>query len=242
MMSPPAAANTIVAWLSAGGRSEQEAPEERGYHGRPMRLPLLFAVLLLICGTATACATGLSGAAVGAPPPKTPGTPIGVNLLPNTSFTAGTAPWLSNEAANLSVASLPVPSPVLMLEPTTPGGVFSAKVVVTTTPSESEKYSFEGLVKGSPDLVGTPVQVILGALEMTSPTTGQMVTMAQKSPRLGRHWRHFSVTGLVPNGGASNVTAIVAVQSRSKHSWLALDSVDAELLRTKPTRPQHSRS
>jgi hypothetical protein len=207
-----------------------------------MRLGLLCAVLLLVCGTATACATGLSGAAVGAPPPPAPKTPVGVNLLPNSSFTAGTAPWESNEAASLFVTSALAPSTALLLRPTAPGGVFSAKAVVTTTPSEGQKYSFEVWMKGSPDLVGVSAQVGLGALEMTTPTSGQMVAVAQKSGPLARGWRHFSVQGAVPFAGATNVTAIIAVQSKSKHSWLALSGAAAKLLPAKPTRPRHGHS
>jgi hypothetical protein len=210
-----------------------------------MRLGLLCLVLLLVCSTATACATGLSGAAVAAPPPPPPQTPVGVNLIPNGDFTAGTAPWVSNEAADLFVTSMLVPSSVLVMEPTTPGSTFSAKTVVTTTPSKGQKYSFEASMKGSPDLVGAPVQIELDALETTIPTTGpptsQTVAMAQESRRLGHQWRHFSIRGVVPTEGATNVTAIVTVQPRSKHSSLALNDVSAELL-PKPAPPRHSGS
>jgi hypothetical protein len=203
-------------------------------------------VLLVVCGTATACATGLSGAAVVAPPPPAATTPVGVNLLPNAGFTAGTTPWVSNEAANLYVTNALIPSTALVLQPTTPGSTFSAKAVVTTTPSKGEKYSFEAWMKGSPDLVGAQVQIELDAEATTTPTTGpptaQMVTMAQEFRQLGRHWRHFSVTGVVPFAGATNVTAIVAVQSRSKYSRLALNGVSAERLPAKPPRPRHGRS
>jgi hypothetical protein len=215
------------------------------YHAGPMRLGLLCVVLSLVCGTATACATGLSGAAVGAPSPPAPGTPVGVNLLPNGSFTAGTDPWLSNEAANLYVTTALFPSTVLVLQPTAPGSPFSAKAVVTTTPSKGQKYRFEAWMKGSPDLVGTPVQIELDVVETTTPTTGppttQSVVMAQEFRPLGRDWRHFSLTGVVPSAGASNVTAIVAIQSRSKYSRLALNDVAAELL-PKPSQPRHGGS
>lgn len=218
--------------------------EDRRYHADPVRLGLLCVVLLLVCGTATACATGLSGAAVGAaqPPSRAPTTPVGVNLLPNGSFTAGPAPWLSNEAADLAVTRTLAPSTALLLLPTTPGSVFSAKAVVTTTPSTGQKYSFVGWMKGSPDLVGARVQIVLGALQMTGVATGVMVTMAQKYQPLRRHWRHFAIRGVVPNVGATNVTAIVAVQSRSKHSWLALSGVTAKLLPSAAKRTGHGRS
>jgi hypothetical protein len=198
-----------------------------------MRLGLLCIVLSLVGGTTTACATGLSGAAVGAPPSKAPPPPIGTNLLLNGDFTSGTSPWVSNEAAHLLVTNRRrwVRSAALLLRPATPGSYFSAKAVVLTAPSKNQRYSFEAWVQGSPDLVGAPVQVELGALQMTGPATGQMVTVAQKYRPLGRHWRHFSVQGVVPFEGAVNLTAIVAVQSRSKHSWLALQDVAVTQLR-----------
>jgi hypothetical protein len=209
-----------------------------------MRLGLLVAMLLLVCGTTTACATGLSGAAVGAASPPTPSTPVGVNLLPNGSFAAGTAPWVSNVAANLFVTRTLFPSTALLLRPAAPGSYFSAEAVVPTTPSAGQKYSFEGWMKGSPDLVGKQVLVELGAVMTPGPTTGKLVAMAVKRRPLRLRWRHFSVQGEVPIDGAANVIAIVGVQSVSKYSWLAVDGVAAGLLSpvTKPARPRHGQS
>lgn len=209
-----------------------------------MRLGLLCVVLSLVCGTATACATGLSGAAVVAPSPPEPGTPVGVNLLPNGSFAAGTAPWVSNFAANLFVTRTPFPSTALLLRPAVPGSYFSAKAVVPTTPFAGQEYSFEGWMKGSPDLVGKQVLIELGAVINPGPVTGRLLALAVKRPPLGRRWRHFSVRGKVPIGRVADVVAIVGAQSVSKYSWLALDGVAAGLVSpvTKPTRPRHGGS
>jgi hypothetical protein len=209
-----------------------------------MRLGSLVAVLVLLCGTATACTTALYGAAAGGSPPApattattatTSGPPQfggAANLLTNGSFTGGTDPWVSNVRADLLVTSKihRIGTTALLIRPSTPGGYFSPKAEIATTPSKGDRYSFDGWVHGSTDLIGAPVVIELGAVVMTGPTSGQLVTVAQNNLPLGRHWRHFSVHGVVPVAGATNITAIVAVRSVSKHSWLALDGVAAKLL------------
>lgn len=222
-----------------------------------MRLGFLAAALLIVCGATTACTTGLYGAAAGGSPPApattasttTTGPPqFGgpANLLPNGSFTVGTGPWVSNVGANLLVTLKVhrIGSTALLVRPTSPGGYFSPKAVVVTTPSKGARYSFEGWVHGSPDLTGRPVLVELAAIVMTGPTTGQSALVAEKQLPLGRHWRHFSVSGVVPVAAATNLTAIVGIQSASKHSWLALDGVAAKLVppAAKPARPRHGHS
>ena len=206
-----------------------------------MRLGFLFVALLLVCGTVTACNTGLYGAAAGGspPPPATTVTTTPVhqyggptNLLPNGSFTGGTTPWVSNAAAKLFLTSRlhRIGSTALLVRPATPGSYFSPKAVIASAPAKGQRYSFEAWAHGSPDLVGAPLLLELDAVVMTGPTTGRLVTVTQEYRPLGRHWRHFSVRGVVPVAGAASIVAIVGVQSVSKHSWLALDGAAAKLL------------
>jgi hypothetical protein len=205
-------------------------------------------MLLLLCGTTTACATGLSGAAVGSPPPTnaasttTAGPPqFGgpLNLLPNGTFTAGTTPWEPSEAG-LQVTSTPHPT-ALLVRPATPGSYFATRAVVQWTPSKGQRYSFGVWVRASPDLVGSRVQVGLGAVKRTGPNQGVWVKVAEKHPVLASHWRHFFIRGKVPIAGALNISAVVGVQAKSKYSWLALDGVAAKLV-SPVAKPARARS
>jgi hypothetical protein len=214
-----------------------------------MRLGLLVAMLALVCGTTTACATGLSGAAVGTPPPPAKPattTPTGppqfggpLNLLSNGTFTAGTDPWMPS-GADLQVASTPHPT-ALLVRPATPGSYFATRAVVMWTPSKGQRYSLGLWVRGSRDLVGSRVQIGLGAVKRTGPKQGVWVNVAEKHPVLASHWRHFFIRGKVPIAGALNVTAVVGAQARSKYSWLALDGVAAKLVQP-VAKPARSRS
>jgi hypothetical protein len=163
-----------------------------------------------------------------------------LNLLPNGTFTAGTAPWVSSPGTALQVASTPHPTS-LLVRPATPGSYLAARAVVRWTPSKGQRYSFGVWVRGSPDLAGQRVQVGLGAVKRTGPSEGVWVKVAEKHPVLATHWRHFFIRGKVPIAGALNVTAIVGVQAKSKYSWLALDGVAAKLV-VPVAKPVGSRS
>ncbi len=199
----------------------------------------LFVVVL----GATACTSGLQGAAVGSqsggggvvtvysPLPgvasgPTPPTQYGgaKNLLFNGSFEEGNYPWQPFTGSSLLLSHKPrrFNKTALLVKPTT-FKPFGAQAEVIASPGRRTTYALRAWVKGSPSLVGGQITAQLYAL-----TAGrQPVPFASVTQRVTGRWQRLYAHGKPTLAHASYLGVwIFATSSISLNGWFAMDGVD----------------
>jgi hypothetical protein len=199
------------------------------------------ALVLFVALGASACTSGLQGAAVGsspapvvsapAPPPQiapgpTPPNQYGgtANLLYNPSFEQGSYPWQPFPKSSLELTHRPrrFGHTALLVGPTE-FKPFGAQVRIVSNPPRSRTYAASAWVKGSRSLVGGRIYIELWGL-----TAGNRpMTFASVAGTVTGRWQHLHVSGKPSVAHAESLGVwIYATSSISLTSWFAVDGVD----------------
>lgn len=199
------------------------------------------ALVVFVALGASACTSGLEGAAVGsspaAPVASTPAPPLQVasgptppnqyggaaNLLSNPSFEQGAYPWQPFPKSSLETTHKPrrFGHAALLVGPTQ-FKPFGAQARVITNPARSRTYAASAWVKGSPSLAGGRIYIELWGLTAHGP-----LTFASAQGTVTGRWQHLHVSGrpTVPHAESLGVW-IYVTSSISLTSWFAVDGVD----------------
>jgi hypothetical protein len=198
------------------------------------------ALVVFVALGASACTSGLQGAAVGYTPPPVasgPAPPVQVasgptppnhyggaaNLLSNPSFELGAAPWQPFPKSSLETTHRPrrFGHAALLVGPTQ-FKPFGAQVRVVSSPARRRTYTASAWVKGSRSLVGGRINIELWGLTAHGP-----VTFASTPGTVTGRWQRLHVSGRPTLPHAESLGLFIyASSSFSLTSWFAVDGVD----------------
>ncbi|MGH3010153.1 MAG: hypothetical protein ACRDLM_12215 [Gaiellaceae bacterium] len=200
------------------------------------------AVVVFVALGASACTSGLEGAAVGSsPPPATvtvaPAPPFqaaqsptppnhyggAANLLSNPSFEHDSLPWQPFPKSSLELTRRPrrFGHKALLVGPTA-FKPFGAQVRVISNPTRSRTYAASAWVKGSRSLVGGRIYIQLWGMTAHGP-----VGFAAVPRTVTGRWQRLRVSGkpTLPHPLSLGVW-IYATTSIALSGWFAVDGVD----------------